>query len=79
LNDWTLPPYRFEDKPAGRSPRGRRNSPPRRRLRRRRPSRRREPPPEEPFRADLKHAKGQEEGPPLDLVDPGWWSCCWPC
>jgi penicillin-binding protein 1A len=58
LNDWTLPPYRFEDKPAGQQPARPPEfaappppPPP--------PEPPREPPPEEPFRADLKHAKAK--------------------
>lgn len=54
MNDWTLPPYRFDDKPAGQEPARPPESgapappppPP-------------EPPPEEPYRADLKHAKAK--------------------
>jgi len=59
LNDWTLPPYRFDDKPAGQgsarppefgaippAPPPSEPPPP--------------PPPEEPFRADLKHAKARK-------------------
>jgi penicillin-binding protein 1A len=59
LNDWTLPPYRFDDKSAGQQPARPTefasappppppSEPPR------------EPPPEEPFRADLKHAKARK-------------------
>jgi penicillin-binding protein 1A len=59
LNDWTLPPYRFEDKPAGQEPArppefGSVPPPPP-------PSEPpRQPEPEEPFRADLKHAKAKK-------------------
>ena len=54
MNDWTLPPYRFDDKPAGQEPARPPESgapPP--------PPPPPEPPPEEPFRADLKHAKAK--------------------
>ena len=64
MNDWTLPPYRFEDKPASQQPArppefGQVPPPP--------PPPPSEPPPkpprrddpEEPFRADLKHAKAK--------------------
>jgi penicillin-binding protein 1A len=59
LNDWTLPPYRFDDKPAGQQPArppefGQVPPPPPP------PPPPREPPPEEPFRADLKHAKARK-------------------
>jgi penicillin-binding protein 1A len=58
VNDWTLPPYRFEDKPTGQQPArppefGQVPPPPPP------PQPPREPPPEEPFRADLKHAKAK--------------------
>jgi penicillin-binding protein 1A len=59
LNDWTLPPYRFEDKPAGQEPARPPEfasapppPPP--------PQPPREPEPEEPFRADLKHARARK-------------------
>jgi penicillin-binding protein 1A len=59
LNDWTLPPYRFDDKPAGQQPARPpefASAPP--------PPPPSEPPPqrppEEPFRADLKHAKARK-------------------
>ena len=58
MNDWTLPPYRFDDKPAGQQAQrppefaGSRPPPPP-------PAPPPEQPPEEPFRADLKHAKAQ--------------------
>jgi penicillin-binding protein 1A len=51
VNDWTLPPYRFDDKPTGQKPAGPPvfgSAPP--------PP---PPPPEEPFRADLKHARAK--------------------
>ena len=58
MNDWTLPPYRFEDKPAGQNPARPPEfasapppPPP--------PEPPRKPEPEEPFRADLKHAKAR--------------------
>jgi penicillin-binding protein 1A len=58
LNDWTLPPYRFDDKPAGQNPARPPEfasapppPPP--------PVPPPQPPPEEPFRADLKHAKAK--------------------
>ncbi|MBO9557386.1 MAG: PBP1A family penicillin-binding protein [Caulobacter sp.] len=58
MNDWTLPPYRFDDKPAGQEPARPPEfgappppAPP--------PQPPKEPPPEEPFRADLKHAKAK--------------------
>ena len=58
MNDWTLPPYRFDDKPAGQQAQrppefaGSQPPPPP-------PAPPPEPPPEEPFRADLKHAKAK--------------------
>lgn len=58
MNDWTLPPYRFEDKSAGQEPARPPEfgsvppSPPP-------PQPPRGPEPEEPFRADLKHAKAR--------------------
>lgn len=53
MNDWTLPPYRFDDKSAGQKPAappvfGSAPPPP-------------PPPPEEPFRADLKHARAKAQ------------------
>lgn len=58
MNDWTLPPYRFDDKPAGQNPARPPEfaappppPPP--------PEPPRKPEPEEPFRADLKHAKAK--------------------
>jgi len=61
VNDWTLPPYRFDDKPTGPKPAGPGESgsgapPPRP------PPGRPEPEPEEPFRADLKHARALAQG-----------------
>jgi penicillin-binding protein 1A len=58
VNDWTLPPYRFEDKPTGSQPPrapdfGAAPPPPPP------PEPPRRPEPEEPFRADLKHAKAK--------------------
>jgi len=59
LNDWTLPPYRFDDKPAGQEPArppqfGQAPPPPPP------PQPPKRPEPEEPFRADLKHAKAKK-------------------
>ena len=58
MNDWTLPPYRFEEKPAGQQPArppefGSAPPPPPP------PEPPKKPEPEEPFRADLKHAKAK--------------------
>jgi penicillin-binding protein 1A len=55
LNDWTLPPYRFEDKPAGQQPPEFGSVPPPPPP----PEPPRKPEPEEPFRADLKHAQAK--------------------
>ena len=59
MNDWTLPPYRFEDKAGGPRP----ASPPEFASVPPPPPSPPEPPrrdePEEPFRADLKHAKAR--------------------
>jgi penicillin-binding protein 1A len=59
VNDWTLPPYRFDDKSAGQRPAappvfGAAPPPPPP------PEPPRRPEPEEPFRADLKHAKARK-------------------
>ncbi|MGR4863029.1 multimodular transpeptidase-transglycosylase PbpC [Caulobacter sp. LARHSG274] len=61
MNDWTLPPYRFDDKPTGPKPArpgesGSGPPPPGP------PPGRPEPEPEEPFRADLKHARALAQG-----------------
>jgi len=63
VNDWTLPPYRFDDKdgaskPPPAPPFGAAPPPPPPPGPPPRPSR--PPPPEEPFRADLKHAKARK-------------------
>uniref|UniRef100_B0SW02 Penicillin-binding protein, 1A family n=1 Tax=Caulobacter sp. (strain K31) TaxID=366602 RepID=B0SW02_CAUSK len=57
MNDWTLPPYRFDDKATGSAPArppefGSAPPPPP-------PEPPRKPEPEEPFRADLKHARAR--------------------
>ncbi|SFI94298.1 PBP1A family penicillin-binding protein [Caulobacter sp. UNC279MFTsu5.1] len=61
MNDWTLPPYRFDDEPprppAQRPPDSAAAPPPPPPPPPREPPR--EPPPEEPFRADLKHARAK--------------------
>jgi penicillin-binding protein 1A len=83
LNDWTLPPYRFDDKPPKPGQRRAQRPPefackdppaaPRRLPRRPVESPPRAPGPEEPFRADLKHAKAKARGPQgrLDLDPAG--------